>query len=205
MSQKTKDALAEARKQLAAAVNKLQTAQANHDFDRMSPRQKRVQIAKDVLFGLKSKRLTAFPGTYFLTDAQMEPEKEFSEAIEGQRCDVCALGGLFVCAVDRMDDLKVYETNDGDPNQRKMHDYLAPIFDREQLMLIENAFERREINDSDDFGMAYDIYSGEYSKDTRLDKLRQRALVFNKGVASGRERMERIMRNIVRNGGVFKP
>ncbi len=154
-------------------------------FSKLSATNKRITIAKDVLKQLKLGRLVAQAGTYFTPQAvyrEYDDEKELSDVIKDKKCTVCALGSLFVCAVDKLDKLKY-----GDAYyiaQYEIHTYLKGFFAEDQLRLIESAFER------DDFS-----YDG--NMDISVIRL------YTKGLNSPKTRMEKIMKNIIRNKGTF--
>ncbi len=166
------------------------TEAQNAAFAAMSPREKGVQIAQDVIGQLKLGRIQAERGVYLegvstekgqiFVSAQADGAKELSEVFGGMTvCHACAIGSLFVCAVERLDKLRVsdFVWLNYDPTepcsltggQSRMRDYLGCSFDTSQLQDIENAFE------GDGF-----------------------CLERNAG-----DRMIRIMENIVRNGGEF--
>ncbi len=177
------------------------TEEQNAAFAAMSPADQRVQIAKDVIQQLEAGKLRATKGVYlesiitmetdlpegvedsgYLYVSQKDGETEMAD-IFGimKRCQVCALGGLFVCAVERFDKLKIkefaYLPNDpGDVaciggSQAKMQAYLGSnSFDIDQLFAIENAFEG-----------------------TRFSK------------EAAPQRMIQIMENVIRNKGTFQP
>ncbi len=177
-------------------LNRFTEAQ-NAEFAAMTIRQKCVQIAKDVLTQLELGRIRARRGVYLekllvsIPEAEESPlqitrddmDKELAQVF-GQvtSCEACALGSIFVCAVERMDELKVREAvYFNGPNvhpdrrlysisgrQSLMHDYLHDYFDWEELEDIEDAFE---------------------------------GVRFSTEMAT--PKMARIMRNIVRNDGGF--
>ena len=133
----------------------------NAEFEAMTPAQKRVQIAKDVIFQLDIGRIKG-GSVYF--DAPKPFFKEYDKCLQRSSwdgykpaekpdvelqdlfskmpsCTVCGIGSVFVSAVDRLDQLKASDT-DG-LCKEPMVAYLQEqkIFCSEQLDLIENAFE----------------------------------------------------------------
>lgn len=157
----------------------------------------RVAIAKDVISQIRAKRLIAMSGTYlsaadnnWLTQfgvydedmTDLDEESKNQQVVPPTKCNVCALGAVFVSALDRNDRLKV-----GDfapyPGQDDLHNYLKRWFTLNQLYLMEEAFEgysRPEYcgTDAEFFGSRYD---------------------------NDEDRMLAIMRNIVKNDGTFVP
>lgn len=166
-------------------------------FEQMSNKAKRITIAKDVLTWLKSGRMTARKLTYLA-----DTEAENSEKL-GPKCTACALGGLFACAAERK---KLPLTNlqrivDPESNRRliggggyNLRTKLGDIFDADELRNIENAFEG---NRRDPVNNAYMFEDS--------DNFSEDAFKFNAGIRSAKKRMQRIMRNIIRNEGKFVP
>lgn len=216
---------------LTKAQRIAKTKRDNARFAKLTGAQKRVAIAKDVLAQLAVGRIKAHSGTYFkakVGNKTFKAEGEVQEALAKiPTCSACALGSLFVCTVEKADKLKlsdlsndfvVEEWDDRGQIREKvasvdsdsMHTYLKGFFSLDQLFLIENAFEVSDINSRSEFEETSDSDFGA-------------SLVFNQKVEekfglwgdidrSGADRregdrikMERIMRNIVRNRGRFVP
>jgi hypothetical protein len=166
----------------------------NKKFDKMSASEKRVQIARDVLAQLASKRLIATTGTWLAgsdegnlfsrQDVEKSPElqKVLSKTKE---CTGCALGGMFMCAVERADNLKIGDLSDDTQSQLQIQtddifEYMEKFFSRGQLHMIESAFEQGD---------------GHASDEDAADWLSE--------VDEASERMRLIMENIVVNKGKF--
>jgi hypothetical protein len=180
---------------------------ANVRFQEANAAGKRVIIAKDVLRQLNLGKIIAKTGTYLKSDtiSDIIMEIEYygnSQKGDQQLCDIfsgidsckaCALGSVFVATVKIADKLKFNEIEFdswGDTiHSDSMHEYLEDFFSLRQLYMIENAFERKDINTI-------------YQVDEALSKA---CIAFNKGVKSSRERLERIMENVIRNNGTFIP
>ncbi len=194
-------------KKMVKAHNRF-TAKENARFEALPLWQKRVQIARDVLAQIQIKRITPTNGTYLgsvrgkgqiLSEVPLsQAEKEVSEIFAGMdSCTACALGSLFVCAVDRADKLKVKDLVGGDiianlptttvdiarwAGQSKMRSYLEPFFSSKQLQMIENAFEHSGGMPGGKFNIkGFSILESSTSS------------------------LERILRNIIRHKGSFKP
>lgn len=185
---------------LVKSLNK-KIAKDNLEFQKLSPAEKRVQIARDVLAQLASKRLIARGRTWL-----RQPEKdmlletktalknkdvELQTVLSGlKKCEGCALGGMFMCAVERADNLKISQLINFDTVERNKEDlivegddafsYLGKFFSRNQLDLIESAFER----------------GNGASSETRSENF-----VYN--IDDPSERMRLIMENIIANNGTF--
>lgn len=181
----------------------------NELFAQLSPAEKRVQIARDVIAQLASKKLIATSGVWLtgidgddLFDKKdVERNPELQEILAKQEsCEGCALGGMFMCAVERHDKLKLAdlevvkdyrqevkdndgdgELNSGEASEDDATKYLKKFFSEAQLNDIEAAFERG--------GGAKRGSEG--------------AQFFAEEVDDDGERMRLIMENIIVNKGKF--
>ncbi len=171
----------------------------NAAFEKLSPSEKRVQIARDVIAQLKSKRLDANYGTWLdgydkslFDNSDLEKDSDLKDILaKTETCIGCAVGGLFMCAVKRADSpIRVSNLFEVDSYQLGMNDafsYLKKFFSEDQLELIECAFERNN-------GAVY-----------RHDDLGKIAKQFVKDVDDPQTRMRLIMENIIDNDGTFEP
>lgn len=192
-----------AKKPVSKLVKKInrKIAKDNLEFQKLSPSQKRIQIARDVLAQLASKKLVAQPGVWlsqagessFLSEkvALTKKDVEVQTVLSGlKKCEGCALGGMFMCAVERADKLKVSDLSGFSDVQDNYADlsvegsdafgYLKKFFSESQLNLIECAFEQGN-------GNSYDGRSENF--------------VYN--IDDPSERMRLIMENIIANNGTF--
>lgn len=181
-------------------------------FSKLSKAGKRVAIARDVLAQLKSGRLIATSGIWLRNsdnDYIVNEKESSNKELELQTifkskkaCKACAMGGLFMCAVERANKLKVkelfeYEYWEGDGNrfdidEEDTFDYLSRFFDRDQLKLIEANFEmgKGAIRDSD-IGCTF------------WNTLSEDTIVYLSDHPE--ERMRLIMENIIAHKGDFEP
>jgi hypothetical protein len=110
----------------------------NKAFWKMSKKQQRVEIAKDVLLQLKAKNYLAQPGTYVrsntLNSWEYRQGFDFQQVLVTQspKCEVCGIGALF-CSMARVGDRISFRDD--------FWDSLTLVFDRSQIDLIEGAFE----------------------------------------------------------------
>ncbi len=171
-------------------------------FAKMTPAQKRVAIAQDVIAGLKAKRLVASPGVYvqILAKSKMVTERDVKNGVELQaklakvkRCNVCALGGVFVAAVDRFNGIKCnsdigltkpgeYDgfSYGGEVDDVVMKEHLRKFFSVPQLEDIEMAFE------------GFDPNGCRINDNAWTQRIR-----------NSTERMSAIMQNIIKHKGRF--
>lgn len=173
----------------------------NAAFEKLTPAQKRVVIAKDVIARLNAKTFIAGNGYLHRKDQKhlvketMSRETQFAEVVRDVTCTGCALAGMMVCLVDRADKLKIRDLPsarfDGSVINAVIDgDYMSKYFPARQLANIESAFERREmcggnLTTSHVIGSLASIH---FSSEDDPDK-----------------RMRKIMKNIIRNKGNFHP
>jgi hypothetical protein len=204
-------------------------AKRNAAFAKLSPAQKRVVVAKDVLAALNAKQLKARQSVYVeSTLVRSDPASEYdmdeyyrqrNEAdaadaqtmlLEGKaECTVCAIGSVFVCAVERMNKLSYLDFRTMD--QRDMRHYLADAgFSLEQLDLMECAFERTAKYIESE---KYEQFScGGYEEgDDDIDaaiRFGEQFVTYNESgsrVVNSEGCMRAIMKNIIANNGEFRP
>lgn len=204
MTKKTAPKKRPTRTDLMRAIRRREAA-----FQKMTPEQKRVAIAKDVLASIRSKRITPEKGTYLeMASDKQDPfgyetplAAQVRDLVVGGKCTACAVGSMFLCAVERHDDLTVAEASDRVDISLGMKQFLARFFDYDQIALIESAFERA----------AYlSIESGRQPPRAGAAILFGRAAVAGMNVDAdyrkcARVTMRAIMENIVENGGTFVP
>ncbi len=166
------------------------TAAKNKAFKKLKKAEKRVAIAKDVLKYLKKGKFQAARGEYVNTDPQ-EGNLGTCELLQNaEMCQVCGLGALFVagalkdCSIIK-DDIFTRLNYDGKSQFMQFYDdemrgALGKYFSLDQLETIENAFE------------SFTMGKGKGS-------------TFNKGFGDATTRLSRIMKNIIKNEGTFKP
>lgn len=113
-------------------------------FDSLTKAEQRVVIAKDLIKRLNEHRFTAQAGTYLrVTTGRRDGERddEVKDMLKGARCRGCQLGGIFLCAVDRHNKLKLKDMGYLEDNDRSMRSYLSKWFTESQLLEVEEAFE----------------------------------------------------------------
>lgn len=163
---------------------------AKKKFDDLTRSEQRVEIAKDVLKQIYKNRFVPTKGTYVRAVTHkslpaLESDAEVCDIMRRRKCEVCALGALFLSAVDKHDNLKVSDLGwrgkkdlyleIGTPSRIK--NYLEPFFTSMELLHIEQAFEN--------YGLyPYGHHYHEYNHDPV-------------------ERMTLVMTNIVNNNGDF--
>lgn len=173
------------------------------EFNNLSPAQKRVAIAQEVLARLAADKFHARRGWFYLWRSDVptagDLNKEMQPVAERATCTVCALGGLFMSAVIKGNNQTLTYSLAGDvasgdacgfsPMINKLKEY----FSQDQIILIEMAFER---------GGGY--YAGELDAE-QFPEGWEEAQGFGQAWIDDRTRMEAIMRNIIANNGTFLP
>lgn len=173
------------------------------NFEDISPAGKRVMIALDVIIKLKTNQFVAKAQTWlasindheFISNKDVKESRQLKSILndltkpDDPNCQACALGGCFVAAVDLFNDITADDVADGPVDGlwiERMSDYLGKFFEKDQLRLIEMAFEFghggfRPLNDED--RCASSMYWNAKDPETR---------------------MIAIMGNIIENKGEFK-
>ena len=177
-------------------------------FEKLTPPQQRVAIAKDVLEQIRIKRFTPYSGKYIssinfkngLYKSEMGSKDIKSNFAKIKNCSVCAMGACLMSATKfanklNFEDVGVHRT---DFKDEKVKDLFSSIFSPEQLLLIEIAFEG---NDSGADRMGYDIFGADYP----TCEITQKCDEFYLKYEDEKSRMVAIMKNLIKNKGEFKP
>jgi hypothetical protein len=180
-----------------------QLANSNKKFNAMSPKEKRVAVAKDALKQIRYGRYKANTGNYVIPNwypYNVEDNEESQEYLENKGfwgCKVCAIGAVFLSKVrlgnNHTGDLEVMNS----PNM--IISNLKGIFSAKQLRLMEVAFE-------DLTGGAFKESSVYDSNNPKHTAKIEKALEFFKDYLDRpEERLIAILENIIANNGTFKP
>lgn len=178
------------------------------EFNKLPKAEQRVLIAKGALKQLKTDVYNT-SHTFLHIELAKEPEEneslqEYLEPSNIEECNVCALGALMVSSVRKKNNL-FYSQYYMSVKPHNQHDgygsVLTKVFSLKQIILIENAYEMGTgaYNTSPNIG--YGLL-GCYKKD---DRILQKAIAFGKAYEDDTERMEAILKNIIKNKGSFKP
>lgn len=184
--------------------------------------QQRVEIARDVLALMEANKISATHGSYmnselpwekllsieeqatlfrdFFNDNAIITEKDANdETYSFPSCEVCAIGAVFIAAVDKFNSLSCSDLDLTDPSDEEMVPYLKPWFSRYQLRLIEAAFEAK---------WCAGTHTRPESEKGRLEVLRAEGFGHDPEIGRnpmGEARMKKIMLNIIANNGTFVP
>lgn len=106
--------------------------------------EQRKRIAKDVLAQLNAKRFIAEQGVY-VSNMGPQPKNVNAKVQTPKQCNVCAIGSIFVSAVDRYNRLEVKDlgcySGTTEPRPANLLKYLNKWWSEEEMRLIETAFE----------------------------------------------------------------
>jgi len=123
---------------------------------KMTPKQRmkmRVSIAKDVLKMIAADKIEPTHGTYLdgvgVGSFSKTSRAQLDAKLKRAKCEVCALGSLFVAEVIKNDKLTcgIFAQASDLDRQGAMRERLAPFFTVEELESIEGAFEGRDYGD----------------------------------------------------------
>lgn len=191
----------------------------------------RVLIAKDALEGIRLGRLDPTSGTYFeaaigpgacaVQFEELKDDAKLSDAMSTfPTCQVCALGATFAATVARFKPNTVRFSSDGVSSDGVAvsvddDDVIRPLlrkyFSATQLGLMETAFEGSQAylhSELDPKGER----SGEGGYSTEQDylspeeyELATTAVLWGEQFEGDSDRLRAIFKNVVKNGGEFKP
>lgn len=153
-------------------------------FNELTKAEQRVVIAKDLIARLQTGKFHPSPGIYLSVwdDYDDDPDAQVQTVLKGKECEGCQLGGMFLCAVDHYNRLKVGDTNLEHMDRLDASAYLKRWFDMATLIEIEAAFEGWD--DGEDSGNKGDYTAWACDRDPE-------------------ERMILIAKNIIKNKGRF--
>jgi hypothetical protein len=167
-------------------------------FSKLSKSEKRIVILKDALKHLRAERIHADGGFVMRVDDTNYTELQscdLQSLIKARKCTVCQRGALLFAMVYRSDNFIVDLTKTklgsngsfgGYHGDDKLIDpFLEKLFSVDQLKLMETAFEGSYWH----FGLG--------SSDS--------ARAFGGRFHNNQDRMEAILKNAIKNKGIFKP
>lgn len=185
-----------AREEMRLARQIADQAARNLRFAKLPPEKKRVAIARDVLGALALKKFIARTGAYV---DNFEPGDN-DDTLDGGKCEVCALGAVYACATDRgLASMRAVQGTNA--NATTIRGTLGAFFSWEQMGYIEAAFERAAGWAAVE-GTPANKLSGSWTRYDRLPRAEE-AANWAYHLHDATERMEAIMRNIIRNKGTF--
>jgi hypothetical protein len=186
--------------------------------------ERRIAILKDVLQQLKLEKFKATNGTYVSLPKILrektyeEPELDAKTALlncQGS-CSVCAKGSIFLSQVRKENQVKLEELDwDMEDASNKATKRVVNLFGGNNLNRIEAAFERwpyitEQYEDevfinytSDSTHTKWNEFSGYY--ETINNKRDEKIVKFYNRYPDKTDRLKAIVRNAIKNNGIFKP
>lgn len=192
------------------------------NFEQMSPQEKRVAIAKDVLLRLSTKAIRA-ESSYLKLETkdgrdgwdvklgrapEIEDQQLNTAISEGKIiCRVCADGALFLSHVMFSNHLTVKQATDI-VSFHQVQNRLQEIFSRDQLLMIETAFEGRAIHDEEvsiivEAPEEFDAEMDEVISELTLTPLGDKLVLWRDQFDEAEDAMRAIMENIIQHEGEF--
>lgn len=177
----------------------------NNVFKAANAAEKRVMIAQDVIDQLKAKNISACSGTFidFRFDEDAYKKSLQKEVLNKNiSCEVCGVGGIFLSTILFTNKVNINENTNGrldslgeDILENKETNFTQALkyFSKDQIILIENAFE---------IGDGYFTY---YCSDASKEKFIDKAIDFGAKYETDKDRLIAIMKNIIKNNGKFIP
>lgn len=169
-------------------------------FNRLSKTNQRIALAEDVIKQIKVKKYYASRGTYFQQNAiqkmalynGLKLKDELNKILPELECECCAKGSLFLSHITKTNNCSVRNIISNVDFNLRISKRLNNLFTQLQLDLIETAFEMKVIKD----------YSGKlYQNEGLIEK----AINFGEKYANSNNRLIGIMKNVIKNKGIFKP
>lgn len=173
----------------------LRVQRDNERFAAAGPAQKRVMVARDGLKWLRAKKW--LPGHHYISVIDTGSSSAFRPGIDkvnGYKCEACALGGILACVAERGATSIQKEPGSLLKEGADIWKSLEGIFDMEQLLLIEAAYEG---------GVQTPRHVRDAMHEEGLDPTA--AYEWRATYPDDTERLQAILRNIIANKGTFVP
>lgn len=176
---------------------------ANSDFKRMSKTNKRITICQDALDQINRGWVQPGHFGYMSVGGDLgcdDEEAQLALLTTDQSCRCCALGTLLISGVrcnNSLDPMDIMH-----PDDRSIKDYFDDIFDRDNLSLVESAFEQK---DHSELYSAYELKFDQNKNEYISHPLIEKAIKFGNRYSNPTKRVQAILRNMIKNQGIFKP
>lgn len=167
----------------------------------MTMAQKRIAIAKDVIKRIEANQyrpqsdVFCLIGGYNISELKRaEEDQEVCDIVNSDKqCTVCAKGGLFMSYIGYTNNFTVRKLSNSPSSQSNLEynemQALSKIFSPKQLSLIETSFERKT------FDWNRNLTETEKNK----------CYSWHRRFFDSSKRLVGIMKNIIKNKGIFKP
>lgn len=182
-------------------------------FSQLSKSQKRIEVVRDILIQIRRKVFKVIKGQYFDFDVTTEALVNVTEDLDtcqlndlvGQKkvkCTGCAKAGLFLGYIDKTNHLNLRQAKEYTFENEAIIRRLKPLFSKNQLDLIECAFERSIVDEADNTYLS--VWDSDKYKYRRTE-IAEKAIKFGKKYQSNEERLKAICKNMIKNNGIFIP
>lgn len=176
---------------------------ANKEFRKLSKEKQRIAICQDALQQIQKGIFIPTERTYVqdgvFSDLIGETETQQCLLTSNTRCQACALGSLFLSGVRFKNSVSGNELEEYDNYGIK--NYFNGLFDSSNLSLVECAFEKDEAFASGAYQRVYNYDTSKYV----IHEITIKAIDFGKKYKKPKERLVAILKNMIKNKGVFKP
>lgn len=166
------------------------TKEQNLAFRKANKARKRVMIAKDVIRQLDANKIITADAGYFAIDNRVSIPKDGHIDLQAMlkksetECRVCAMGAVFCSLVLYRNKFKS-KPNFGyiEEDRAAISDYMADVFDKDQLSLLECLFEGYSSYGSNGLEFGSHYLTHKYHLHERNDRLRwlMKNIIKNKG------------------------
>jgi hypothetical protein len=177
-------------------------------FKKLSDQQKRVAIAEDTLKHIYTGKLVPTSGTFVDDGIAYSADNDSVQKLfrSQEKCEVCALGSLFLSYVDVANRCKVKDFSSSDGDGAYIMRRLSSFFDKRQLALIEAAFEAGSgmVGNAEEFELSETEFNIASEFGSRLlDKIN--FLDHFDNISEDDAILVAICVNIIQNKGIFNP
>lgn len=180
---------------------------------KLTKQQRRIAVLRDALKQIELKNTLAVTGRVIdpfdlLTNEEFNNEenedKQAQDLIKvkfkgkGAKCRCCARGALLLSTINKENTFKICELKEADngafDEESPVDSRLLQLFSKRQILMMENAFETEVL--FNDRGINEALLS---TKDTN------KSLKFGKKHKNSSDRLKAILKNCIKNKGIFIP
>lgn len=125
-------------------------------FEELSLQEQKIRIVEDAIAQIHENIIVPKKGTYVAFDKVIKPDDSLKELVnKGYKCEACAKGTLLISCISIVNDVYGRDTYERDGFIKEK---LDKWFSKEELDLIETAFEGYVVDDSEGILLQYNEY-----------------------------------------------